>query len=193
MPAIVRVSVYVAVAAAVLHVFNTFSYITYSRTWTKDACQKTKWLKTWDFDCEHAIGGVRATDPPPPSSATEAAKPIDVVEDNDAAEEDDDAPVDDAVPEPEQVALTSPSSAIGSVDAEESSSVGNIADIDSPVSIPANAVIEKSNPVAVHVAPNFEPPVSMPAVGINPEPKVNVSAVSVAYSDVEDTGAHAEL
>ncbi|KAJ2065245.1 hypothetical protein GGI17_000501 [Coemansia sp. S146] len=192
MPAIVRVSVYVAVAAAVLHVFNTFSYITYSRTWTKEACQKTKWLKTWDFDCEHAIGGVRATDPPPPST-TEAAKAVDDVAEDDEAAEDEDAPVDDAVPQPEQVALTSPSSAIGSVGVEESSSVGNIADIGNPVSIQANAVIEKSNPVAVHVEPNFEPPVGMPAVGNNPAPKAEVSVVSVVYSDVEDTGAHAEL
>ncbi|KAJ2322183.1 hypothetical protein IWW51_000445 [Coemansia sp. RSA 2702] len=60
MPRIVRLSVYVAVAAAVLHAFHEFSYITYAREWTKEQCLRAKWLQTWDIDCEHAIGGVRA-------------------------------------------------------------------------------------------------------------------------------------
>ncbi|KAJ2792808.1 hypothetical protein GGI18_000108 [Coemansia linderi] len=180
MPAVVRVSVYVAVAAAVLHVFNTFSYITYSRTWTKEACLKTKWLSTWDIDCEHAIGGVRATDPPPPVTSSAVAK---VDGDSDEVE----GAKDDAVPVPEQVAVTLPSSAGAAV--VESGSIGNIADIASPASI--QAVIETSNPAAVHVEPAFEPPVGMPAA--DADPKAEASAVSAAYSDVEDTGAHAEL
>ncbi|KAJ1837939.1 hypothetical protein LPJ70_005657 [Coemansia sp. RSA 2708] len=60
MPRIIRLSVYVAVAAAVLHAFHEFSYITYAREWTKEQCLRAKWLQTWDIDCEHAIGGVRA-------------------------------------------------------------------------------------------------------------------------------------
>ncbi|KAJ2266564.1 hypothetical protein GGH14_006313 [Coemansia sp. RSA 370] len=64
LPRLLRSAVYVAVAAAVLHAFHTFSYITYARTWTKDACLRAKWLPTWDLDCEHAIGGLKGTVPP---------------------------------------------------------------------------------------------------------------------------------
>ncbi|KAJ2401178.1 hypothetical protein GGI23_001566 [Coemansia sp. RSA 2559] len=64
MPPVIRWAVYAAAASATLHAFHTFSYITYARMWTKDACLRTKWLSTWDFDCEHAIGGVRSTEPP---------------------------------------------------------------------------------------------------------------------------------
>ncbi|KAJ2704659.1 hypothetical protein FB645_003091 [Coemansia sp. IMI 203386] len=73
-PRSVRLAAYVAVGAAVLYAFAVFSHITYASVWTKDACLKSKWLRTWDFDCEHAIGGARSTDPPPSSSpAAEAA------------------------------------------------------------------------------------------------------------------------
>ncbi|KAJ2517873.1 hypothetical protein GGI11_003035 [Coemansia sp. RSA 2049] len=75
MPSVVRWSVYIAAAAVTLYGFHTFSYITYARMWTKDACVRAKWLSTWDFDCEHAIGGARSTkspetptSPPPPPS-----------------------------------------------------------------------------------------------------------------------------
>ncbi|KAJ1665276.1 hypothetical protein EV178_003334 [Coemansia sp. RSA 1646] len=64
MPSVVRWSVYAAAAAVTLYAFQTFSYITYARIWTKDACLRTKWLSTWDFDCEHAIGGARSIKPP---------------------------------------------------------------------------------------------------------------------------------
>ncbi|KAJ1720302.1 hypothetical protein LPJ53_005053 [Coemansia erecta] len=67
-PRFARLAAYFAVAAAVLYAFETFSYITYARTWSKDACVRTRWLKTWDFDCEHAFGGVRSTEPPPEST-----------------------------------------------------------------------------------------------------------------------------
>ncbi|KAJ2332596.1 hypothetical protein GGI00_002717, partial [Coemansia sp. RSA 2681] len=200
LPAIVRLSVYVAVAAAVLHVFHTFSYITYARTWTKDACVRTKWLKTWDFDCEHAIGGVRATDPPPPAATTpiiaEAAAPKEEKKEEEAA----------VAAQPEQVALTSPSAAsadiagsvVSNVVAAESSSIGSIADIVD--NIRANdVVIENSNPVAVHVEPQFEapaiipPPAAAEALYTTRKPALT-SVVSAAYSDVEDTGVvHAEL
>ncbi|KAJ1642863.1 Dolichyl-phosphate-mannose--protein mannosyltransferase 1 [Coemansia asiatica] len=71
-PRVVRLSVYAAVAAAVLHAFVVFSHITYARIWTKDACLKAKWLRTWDFDCEHAIGGIRSTKPSLSSSLGES-------------------------------------------------------------------------------------------------------------------------
>ncbi|KAJ2721765.1 hypothetical protein GGI07_003758 [Coemansia sp. Benny D115] len=74
MPQVARLSVYVAVMAAVLYAFQVFSHITYASTWTRDACLKAKWLKTWDFDCEHAIGGIRSTNPPPTVSAAQPAK-----------------------------------------------------------------------------------------------------------------------
>ncbi|ORX72966.1 PMT-domain-containing protein [Linderina pennispora] len=70
MPKLIRWSMYIAVLAAVLYAFQVFSFITYARTWDKETCVKSKWLKTWDFDCEHAIGGVRATDPPPKVETT---------------------------------------------------------------------------------------------------------------------------
>ncbi|KAJ2629001.1 hypothetical protein H4R22_003574 [Coemansia sp. RSA 1290] len=56
-----RMAIYIAVAACVLHAFHTFSYITYARVWSKDICLKAKWLSTWDIDCEHALGGLKAT------------------------------------------------------------------------------------------------------------------------------------
>ncbi|KAJ2377224.1 hypothetical protein GGI05_006896, partial [Coemansia sp. RSA 2603] len=88
-PRFIRLAAYFAVAAAVLYAFETFSYITYARTWSKDACLKTKWLKTWDFDCEHAFGGVRSTEPPPPPPPEDTPK-VEVVADVKA--------VDDTVP-----------------------------------------------------------------------------------------------
>ncbi|KAJ2743405.1 Dolichyl-phosphate-mannose--protein mannosyltransferase 1 [Coemansia sp. BCRC 34301] len=196
LPPAVRIAFYVATAAAVLHVFNTFSYITYSRTWTKDTCTRAMWLKTWDFDCEHAIGGVRATDPPPPlppvtEPLAEAPKK------------------NEEVAQPEQVALTSPSSAdagetaAGSVAPadEESGSIGNIADIaniGSAVAIQANddGAVTGNSKDAVYVEPKFENPANIythePVHRVVPVVPV-VSVVSVVYSDVEDTGVHVEL
>ncbi|KAI9501719.1 Dolichyl-phosphate-mannose--protein mannosyltransferase 1 [Coemansia spiralis] len=62
LPAVVRWSVYLVAASITLYAFETFSYITYARVWTKDVCMKSKWLNTWDIDCEHAIGGARSTE-----------------------------------------------------------------------------------------------------------------------------------
>ncbi|KAJ2609135.1 hypothetical protein GGF44_006318, partial [Coemansia sp. RSA 1694] len=165
-----------------------------------DACVRTKWLKTWDFDCEHAIGGVRATDPPPPAATT----PI-IAE---AAPKEEKKDEEEAVAaQPEQVALTSPSAAsadiagsvVSNVMAAESSSIGSIADIVDNIRAD-DVVIENSNPVAVHVEPQFEAPAIIPppaaaeeALYTTREPALT-SVVSAAYSDVEDTGVvHAEL
>ncbi|KAJ2009549.1 Dolichyl-phosphate-mannose--protein mannosyltransferase 1 [Coemansia thaxteri] len=197
LPQLLRWSVYVAVAALVLYAFESFSYITYARTWSKDTCLKTKWLGTWDFDCEHAFGGVRATESQAASPSPSPVVPV--VEDAPPPAAD-----DGAVAQPEQVALTSPSSA--SVSLAAADSIGNIADIGMPVAIQAGDVIEHSNPDAVHLDPEYElpakpvnVPVDEPALasgvadgGLRSE-GMEVSAVNVVYSDVDDTGAHIEL
>ncbi|KAJ2798829.1 hypothetical protein H4R20_004674 [Coemansia guatemalensis] len=73
LPRPVRTVAYLSTLLAALYAFHRFSYITYARLWSKDACLNARWLSSWDFDCEHALGGVRATDPPPASTAATAA------------------------------------------------------------------------------------------------------------------------
>lgn len=137
LPPLIRRSVYVAVLAAALYAFHTFSHITYARTWTKEACLRSMWLKTWDFDCEHALGGAKAT-----KAVTKTTTPA-LTDDNIKPpkvekKQDTEAPV------PEEVADTKPSAK--SDDKEDSSPEQQ------------GKVIEDTNPSAVHVEPVFDPP-----------------------------------
>ncbi|CAI2164674.1 4828_t:CDS:10 [Funneliformis geosporum] len=36
---------------AVIYTFSLFSPMAYSNPWIKSECQRAKWIKTWDFDC----------------------------------------------------------------------------------------------------------------------------------------------
>ncbi|KAJ2712565.1 hypothetical protein H4R19_002690 [Coemansia spiralis] len=80
LPRTARTAVYMATAAVALHSFVTFSHITYARPWTKDACIRSKWLPTWDFACDHAIGGAFDTDPAPVSSLAATSEANEQVE-----------------------------------------------------------------------------------------------------------------
>ncbi|KAI8318972.1 PMT-domain-containing protein [Martensiomyces pterosporus] len=143
LPKIARWSVYVAVFAAVLYAFETYSYITYARVWDKEKCLKTKWLSTWDFDCEHAIGGVRATDPPPaPPPSTEKA--ADAAAPEAEAEKIAEAPAADKEPVVAQEQKPA-----------EETNTGALGNIGEAFAIQAEQIIEKANPDAVHVQPEF--------------------------------------
>ncbi|KAJ2774963.1 Dolichyl-phosphate-mannose--protein mannosyltransferase 1 [Coemansia nantahalensis] len=97
-PRAIRAAVYAAAAAVAVHAFVTFSHITYARPWTKDACLRAKWLGTWDFECEHAIGGALATESTP--------APTSIAADEAAAQPDTPAEAPAEAPAPE--ALSSP-------------------------------------------------------------------------------------
>ncbi|KAJ1962510.1 hypothetical protein GGI12_002608 [Dipsacomyces acuminosporus] len=164
-PKIIRWSVYVAVFAAVLYAFEVYSYITYARTWDRQVCLKAKWLSTWDFDCEHAVGGVRATDPPPgqkeyDDDEDEANEANDADEDAAAVEDAAADDVGDDVAEEGQQADTAeqdvaPEDSVDEIaEKAEQPQVGKL-DIGEAIAIKADQIIEKVNPDAKHVQPEF--------------------------------------
>ncbi|PIA15369.1 PMT-domain-containing protein, partial [Coemansia reversa NRRL 1564] len=51
LPRSVRSFAYFYILVAALYAFHRFSYITYARVWSKNACLSAKWLSSWDFDC----------------------------------------------------------------------------------------------------------------------------------------------
>lgn len=40
-----------AAIMVIIFVYRRFIPITYGEPWTQASCEKAKWLKTWDFDC----------------------------------------------------------------------------------------------------------------------------------------------
>ncbi|RUS19622.1 Dolichyl-phosphate-mannose-protein mannosyltransferase-domain-containing protein [Endogone sp. FLAS-F59071] len=51
LPSHPRILAAAAVILAVIYVFTVFAPITYGNPWTKADCGKSKWLETWDYDC----------------------------------------------------------------------------------------------------------------------------------------------
>ncbi|KAI7831049.1 Dolichyl-phosphate-mannose-protein mannosyltransferase-domain-containing protein [Kickxella alabastrina] len=195
-PAVVRMSVYVAVAAAVLYAFQTFSYITYARTWTKDACVKAKWLSTWDFDCEHAIGGVRSTEPPlapvAPVDREVKAVPVDAMNADDDVAAEAEADVDvgdiDAIVELVEEAA---------VDVDD----GVVApEIGEPYAVVVEPV-EQETVESVYVEPMYENPtvIKPPVASVAKGPESVVANLGQQNSNQMSTGSenpgegHAEL
>ncbi|KAJ1796937.1 hypothetical protein LPJ56_007075, partial [Coemansia sp. RSA 2599] len=183
-----------------------------------DACLRSKWLKTWDFDCEHAIGGVRSTNPPPPALSSsseplakdgagkeEKAEPAEVSAASGSASAGD---VDDTVPLDAEIDGGAPVPEIGEAyamlfDAEKQPEEETSGDVDvdqqqtfvqpkfeDPTAVKASGL---ASPVRApeSVAANLGEKPKQPATGANDQPEANDDGRSQA--DVADNNKHVEL
>lgn len=55
-----RVRLQIAAVIAIIAIWNFvhFSPLAYGSPWTKSACNRSKWLKTWDFSCNDFLNDV---------------------------------------------------------------------------------------------------------------------------------------
>ncbi|KAL1917803.1 uncharacterized protein VTP21DRAFT_3637 [Calcarisporiella thermophila] len=66
-----RLGVTLAIVLIAVLVFRLFSPITYGLSWTRAQCERTKWMSTWDYDCNNLpetlpVGAPETTAPTAP-------------------------------------------------------------------------------------------------------------------------------
>ncbi|KAJ1963695.1 hypothetical protein GGI12_001907 [Dipsacomyces acuminosporus] len=78
----VRQIVMAALLFAVVRMYFQYSHIAYGTPWTRQGCERSKWFKSWDYDCKNYADLSIKSSPsapvaPAPSAATQNAGPAD--------------------------------------------------------------------------------------------------------------------